>query len=773
MKKLILFLLPFLIIPSISALNTYNYTGFNFTLVETHPEGITWNGSSFFVLDNAGVTDRVYEYNSSGNTTGFNFTINRDDNPEGITWNGSSFFIVGDGSNVVMEYNVTGGYAGFNFSVNTQVLTPRGITHNGSNFFVSDGGGTVYIYLNNGTYVDSIAVSELSTAEGLAWNEPYLFAVGSAASDKVYAYNSSKSYTGVNFSVRGESTSTNGMTWDGESFYIVSTDTDRVYEYKQKASVIYNNYYAYQNQDYVRNLTYTVNINCLEETYLNISRYTNYTNDNNQLINCTSNVETFTGEYTHDTERNYTIYFRTNHSDNIYFGNSTFVSDLYNPTIPRLRIDINEFNSTNSNISMQCSDTLSPIITYNFTLNEVNYRYANFSNGTIIHNITEPADNTNNLTGICSDFIGNTVSASTPTVYKKTLYLIDEIENTAFDVNNLSEVKAYKDNNQSYFDFKSSNVSEINYTSTGYNKLRFELEYSDGTVITRYIDVGLLDEQVRVCANKDGTTHYEQLIISTSQRVAKLKSLFANCYVAADYTRFGYQENYLLKAFTIDRNYEQVVIQDGEEVVLIGVDGSVASYINLDTIELSQREYDLGITDDHLAFRKTSDNTIQIYYLNDGADNTALSMSIYRMDTDEEIYSNDDFTNMDEFTVYYDYTVLTDINDTTQYKIELTKTNADGQSTIRRYFNTFGDTGIIPAAIAAAAAFLLMIFGLTFTMTRLSFSWFGIFMVITALAILSFAISTWYITFMMAMCAVILVYIVIIMYNQNYPTLAG
>ena len=45
-------------------------------------------------------------------------------------------------------------------------------------------------------------------------------------------------------------------------------------------------------------------------------------------------------------------------------------------------------------------------------------------------------------------------------------------------------------------------------------------------------------------------------------------------------------------------------------------------------------------------------------------------------------------------------------------------------------------------------------------------------MKIIGIGVLSFAVSTWYITFMMALHAIFLVFTIIISFNKNYNTLA-
>lgn len=368
---------------------------------------------------------------------------------------------------------------------------------------------------------------------------------------------------------------------------------------------------------------------------------------------------------------------------------------------------------------------------------------------------------------------GGKITYSNITIgYYKQFHIIDEKLNTYFDVTNITDVKLYSDNNNSVIDLQALGTARSN-VSLDYDKYRLELTYTDGTIITRYIDTSLVDGTVRICANRDGTTHYEQLLISTTEKAALLKSIYANCYIAADYTRFGYQNSYVLKAYSIDTQYSLSTIDEGQSVLLIGLDGSIASYVNLDTLQFRQESTGFSIPGDSLAFYRSGDTTIQIRYTNSGAPNTAVTLSVTRTDTNKQLLSTSDFTNYDDITTYYDFSTETGVNDTTIFKIELEHTNADGTETLKRYFSTTAKVGFIKAQVALAISFFIILFSLTLTISRVAFSWFGIFGMLASLFILSMAVTTWYITFMFAINIVLTVYIVLVMVNQNQGTLAG
>ncbi len=206
------------------------YTGFNFG-VGFASTGITWNGSSFFVIN--ALSDTVSEYNSSGDYTGFNFDVSGEEvGPTGITWNGSSFFIVGTDLDTVFEYNSSGNYTGFNFSVTNEEIAPHDITWNGSSFFVVGlASDTVFEYNSSGNYTgfNFYVGSQEDVPRGIEWDGNNFFVVGDTT--KVFEYNSSGNYTGFNFSVASEEPTTpTGITWNGSSFFVIGA-TNSVYEY--------------------------------------------------------------------------------------------------------------------------------------------------------------------------------------------------------------------------------------------------------------------------------------------------------------------------------------------------------------------------------------------------------------------------------------------------------------------------------------------------------------------------------------------------------------
>lgn len=542
----------------------------------------------------------------------------------------------------------------------------------------------------------------------------------------------------------------------------------------------YSNYITYLGNNYTRNLTYTANYTCPAYSNTSLILYRNLSKVSTIPLTCDGTYNTYSGNTIVPTEGTYGLYFLFNTTfepalNNEIAGNLSFIYDLQKPTALVNFTAATGFNLSHAtNVTLKCTDNISPILTYSLSFNGNSLFYGNKTAGLTQWNSSTLNDGNNTALGVCSDFFSSDTNTYIASVYAKTLFLIDEKENTAFNVTNISGARVYFDDNSSFYDFKVSNTNQINFTSIDIQKLRFELVYSNGLIITRYIDNTLIDDdELRVCANKEGITHYEQLILSATQKKALLKNVFSNCYVSADYTRFAYQDAYILKAFTISSLYYLSASVNGVVTYLASVDGSIPTYINLDTLEFQQTAYNLNILRDALTFTETSDpDIIEIYYKNLAEDNTEVDITITRMDTSVTVFTLTETTNPNEWRILFDKSTLLNVTNSTLFKIQLDKTTASGTAIIKRYFNFGGGSGVLTSGFAFVISILLTVFGLTFTVARLTFSYFGVIIQIIAIAFISFATMTWYLLFLLGMDVIILVFIIMLMFKQNYPTVS-
>lgn len=541
-------------------------------------------------------------------------------------------------------------------------------------------------------------------------------------------------------------------------------------------NVSYQNYTTYSGLNWSRELIIEAVYTC-NRAYAdtNLSLIINGSGVKNLTINCDGGLQKTNTTYKPSSEYTYSI----NVNLNTTFGNKNvsnyasepqiFKFDLYAPTINYLNftIDNDGFGDTNTTLTMQCNDTFQTLL-YNMTWRNISIHYSNETPLTTIEEINNSIDGDNILIGYCSDLFNTTSKTVSRAMYVKYLYLIDERLNTDFDINNISSAKVYFDDNSSVYDFQANNISRVNFSSDYTSKLRFELGYSDGAIVTRYVDTELGDANLRVCANTEGVTHYEQLLLSALQKEAILKNVYSNCVVAADYTRFAYQDSYVLKAYTIDSMYYLSTKDNGKQVLLASVDGSIQSYINLDVLEFSKTAYNFTISRDALTTQLSANNQTTIYYKNLKNDNTALDLTITRLDSDTIVLQTSDFDDANEFTLIFNYATLDNINDTTVFQLDLTRTTASSVQNIKQYFTANGVSGLISSMLAFVISAALVLFGMTITISRASFSWFGIIILLAAIALLALAIPAWYVTLLMSLEVILMVYAVILMWQVNY-----
>lgn len=505
-------------------------------------------------------------------------------------------------------------------------------------------------------------------------------------------------------------------------------------------------------------------------------------------VSTTENLYNITSSYLQEgdnftlecTPNSTTILYGVSHEVNGTELNSSVQVIQYGPVIHYgYNITPGFYNGSQSlNTSVWCTDAVFGNITYNITLNGNVLFNGVLPNNTNVSNISTPNNGNNTLYVNCSTPVYNTTATINITVVVYESCLIDERTGNLYDITNATSARLYYDDNHTYFDLVANNSACVNFTSTGSDKLRAEIVLThvtgDVETVTRYIDTSLLTHQnLRICANIADVPSYEQYILSGTPKIAIMKNLYANCTVGSDYTRFAYQENYLLKAKTIAADYALYTYDDGQVVVLSNIDGSVEAYINLDVLIFQHESSIASLLSDAMAFEQVEDSeTIKIYYLNLQGNNDDMLVEITRVGQTGVIYY-DNTLDPNEFTIYFDYSALSNVTNETVFKITLTKTDAEGTvTTLDRYFNIKANAGLLSAAFAFVIALAFTVFGLTFATVRTTFSWFGLVIVLISLAILGVSVSAWYITFLMGIDVIVMLYIMLIMNMKNYPTIA-
>lgn len=175
-----------------------------------------------------------------------------------------------------------------------------------------------------------------------------------------------------------------------------------------------------------------------------------------------------------------------------------------------------------------------------------------------------------------------------------------------------------------------------------------------------------------------------------------------------------------------------------------------------------------------ITFEPYSDTSLLIYYLNLAGDNVDLNVYITREDTNAVVYNSSSFVDPNNVTIEFDWSALSGVDNTTLFRVVAVGTDSDGDdSSVWQYFNIGGRTGTsLNSGVGFLIAFLITIFGLTLSVSRLSFSWLGIFVCITSIMVLTFTISTWYVLMLQALNVILILFIGITMTWQNYSEVA-
>lgn len=576
--------------------------------------------------------------------------------------------------------------------------------------------------------------------------------------------------------------------------------------FKLKRQIIntsFNNFIEQNATNFTRTLYYNITLDECRPNKNTLLVYINGSNIRNHSYQCANNETTVNGTYQHSDEGNFTINFVATpiYNTSTYFifngtgcpigctlinldfniGNSTyattnnftFKSDLNNPVVTTTHNVISGFTTNaTTTISMYCTDNIATELDYNLTFNNGLIFNGTLANATNQTNTTALGDGNNTITATCSDLFGETTDTTIFRAYKRTIILVDEITGDPFDVANVSGAKLWVADNKTFFDFKDNATNNITVITENETKMRIVLDYANGDEIVRYFDlIYLPDDNNNICANTDPTQHYENLIISTTEKVAVVENQYTNCYIGADKTRFAYQDSTSLTIWTRLSIYKIYTFDDGQQVFLGSIDGSRETFINLGTLESATDTFNLNVLGDSLVFKQLENTTIQIYYTNLNNDITNATLQISNAQTGTVYFIENDFSNPNNYTVYFNWASLSDVNETTIFRARLT-TNKDGTVEVFNYFfNTNAKTGLINSALAMGLSIALVIFGLTILSARFTFSWLGVIILLAAIAITALGVSTWYLLLWQAICIIILIYTVILMTNQYTNTL--
>ena len=550
--------------------------------------------------------------------------------------------------------------------------------------------------------------------------------------------------------------------------------------YRSYLNVTYSDFQLISGTSYTRKLFYNASIiNCLINEPVQFNFYVNDIVERSESHSCVAGENVFFDHtYTHDTEEWFNASFDVvvtqgldiNRSDNV-----SFFSDLENPQIS---VTFSEpggvFNNSFINVTYACWDSVFPQLNYSSVIFNGNsiFNDTGIANNTVLSNESAIINGENTFFMTCSDAFSETNLSDSFTGYSAIIFLWDEQENVVFDAGNLSYAKMWFGKNASFYDFTGAAEAKVNFSSLNDSKLRIELGYLNGDIIVRYIDLALFDQSsdVKVCANKDdgSITHYQQIVISASEKWVAMKNVFTDCYILADKTRFAEENAFMVQAFSMNSLYDLYTYDGSVQVLLASIDGSIQGYINLDVLEFNQEGFDFSVNSEALTFSKSAPTMMRIDYMDLRMDNTALTVILERLDTREVLLSRTEFESYDNFTLYFDWASLYNVTNSTLFEIQVVSTNTDGsQNIIKRFFNTSTSSGVLNSALAAILAFAMVFFGITIVASNSVFGWFGVVVMMGGLIVLQLAVSTWYITFLTGLIAVAATFIILVSMKKN------
>lgn len=423
----------------------------------------------------------------------------------------------------------------------------------------------------------------------------------------------------------------------------------------------------------------------------------------------------------------------------------------------------------NSTLNVTITDEGYGPITCNITING-NSTISNFTSGDNKQFGLNMLNGENYINVNCTNDMGlSTIEEEYFSTSMVHYILINEETGDPYSITSESIVMFVPAQNLSY-NMSDAGVNDVYFVWNDTEEVRFEIEYSGVSgVITRDFDTVLeAGNETRVCV-ANYQTFYEQILYSSANdKGIALYSVFADCYLLQDYTKFAYSDAFMLRGFTIPTFYYLYVWDtDGNKAVLGELDGGIASEINIDLIEFKQREYTISILGDEVSISAYTNTTIQIYYKDPANLNDKIIVTVKNGST--TLYTYTEHTEPNDVTLYWDHTTqnLTDMLLT----LTIDKYTEDELTeTITKLFYANGLSGNMNPSVALLISGVLVFFGLTFVAVRYVFGYFGIIIDIVAIAILTQAPANQYIILMEAIITIMLIFKIFLMKEEYAKT---
>lgn len=623
-----------------------------------------------------------------------------------------------------------------------------------------------------GTYPDSGLDLVFSATSD---NNTYFFM--NASIDGLVVYSNASYYNGTNLTVSLNSS----LTTDGPKTITVfakdadNTDTEtasitmNMYEmtslFSNYTTIDYNNYsavlvYNYSGRCGVLGRTTKVNVSVSGVSYGTAS------------FLCDNTTQTGNGTHIHGAEGSVTLVVALqnyNSSVKAVNTNITYIQDLYPPTMSFGYAFTQGFIKTyNGSGTVTVNDTTPGVYcNVSFALNSSVNVTINDTSLTLWSNISSGV---NSLYAECVDYFNrsNHPSATSFTAYVKYIVLIDEEKKAVYihgPPDNTSIVGYGVDRGYEY-NFTATNETSIYYVSNSSDPLRFEVRYPGVSgVIPREFALKYMDNTTRLCV-APVQTFYEQILFSSVNKFVAVKNVLADCFVLGDFTKYGYSDAVMTKAYTIPALYYLYVLNDdGDKILLGSLDGGTATAINLDHLVFSQKAYNVSILTESLSVSYLGNYTIVVNYRNQKEDDDEVRVEI--IDNGTTLFSHLETSTPNNITLFFDWST---INLTGELLVINVYRYQDGVlvETITAYIATSSVPGAIHPYVAIIIAALLLFFGLSMVAVRFVFGYFGIAMAILALAILAMSPqNNQYVLFMEGIVLIILVFVVLV-YKERY-----
>lgn len=219
----------------------YSGNNFDVSMVNIQPYAIDFDGTHFWLTGFSEEEPKVWQFDSSGNYTGFSFDCSSSTHPIpfnrifGLTAQGAFLWIqafdtVNNVGAKYYKYTKAGVYTGISSDLQAQDANSRATKWDGTHFWVCGQlTSKVYQYDSDFNYT-GFSFDAVKPNTGIAVLGDTIY-VQDGTTEDINMYSKAGVYLGLAGNVANEDTTTRGITFKGDKLHVVGNDTDRVYEY--------------------------------------------------------------------------------------------------------------------------------------------------------------------------------------------------------------------------------------------------------------------------------------------------------------------------------------------------------------------------------------------------------------------------------------------------------------------------------------------------------------------------------------------------------------